>query len=125
MWGGRPLLEKYGKYVLISRSDLTQADRWFAKRGSWAVFICRLLPVVRSLISLPAGIARMHPLKFLIYTFTGSFIWCTGLAYAGYQLGEHWEQIRTVMRPFDPIIITLVMVLIGYYLYQYPKRQRQ
>jgi len=125
VWGGRPLLEKYGKYVLISRSDLTQADRWFAKRGSWAVFICRLLPVVRSLISLPAGIARMHPLKFLIYTFTGSFIWCTGLAYAGYQLGEHWEQIRTVMRPFDPIIITLVMVLIGYYLYQYPKRQRQ
>ena len=125
VWGGRPLLEKYGKYVLISRSDLTQADQWFAKKGSWAVFICRLLPVVRSLISLPAGIARMHPLKFLIYTFTGSFIWCTGLAYAGYQLGEHWEQIRTVMRPFDPIIIALVMLLIGYYLYQYPKRQRQ
>ena len=91
-------------YSYISpRLDL--ADRWFNKHGSWLIFVSRLLPVVRTFISLPAGIARMHFVKFLIYTFLGSFIWCAGLAYGGYQLGEHWEQIRAVMRPFDPLII--------------------
>ena len=69
MWGGRPFLERYGKYVLISKHDLELADRWFMKSGSWAIFASRLLPVVRTFISLPAGIARMHFIKFLIYTF--------------------------------------------------------
>ncbi len=124
MWGGRPFLEKYGKYVLVSRHDLDLADRWFAKRGSWVAFVSRLLPVVRSLISLPAGIARMHLFKFLVYTFSGSFIWSTGLAYGGYQLGEHWEQIRTVMRPFDPFIIALIVALIGFYIYRHLKRPK-
>ncbi len=119
--GGRPFLVKYGKYLLISHHDLDMADRWFEKRGSWTAFVSRLLPVVRTFISVPAGIARMNPLKFLIYAFVGSFIWCTGLAYAGYQLGEHWEQIRIVMRPFDPIIIVLVLVLIALYLYWHLK----
>lgn len=119
MRGGRPFLEKYGKYVLVSRHDLAQADQWFAKRGSWAVFICRLLPVVRSLISFPAGIARMRLFKFLVYTFIGSFIWCTALAYGGYQLGAHWEQIRTLMRPFDPLIIAIMVALIALYIYRH------
>lgn len=122
--GGRPFLMKYGKYMLISHHDLDVADRWFEKRGSWTAFVSRLLPVVRTFISLPAGIARMNLLKFLIYAFLGSFIWCTGLAYAGYQLGEHWEQIRVVMRPFDPVIIALVVVLIAIYLYRHLKRPK-
>ncbi len=121
MWGGRPFLEKYGKYVLISRHDLDLADRWFNRHGSWSIFISRLLPVVRTFISLPAGIARMHLGKFLIYTFLGSFIWCSGLAYGGYQLGEHWEQIRVVMRPFDPLIVTIIIALIAFYVYRHIK----
>lgn len=125
MWGGRPFLEKYGKYLLISRHDLAQADQWFAKRGSWSIFASRLLPVVRSLISLPAGIARMHPFKFLVYTFLGSFLWSTGLAYGGYQLGEHWESLRTLMRPFDPLIGVLLIVLIAWYLYRHLKHSNQ
>ena len=125
MWGGRPFLEKYGKYVLISRHDLDLADRWFNKYGSWAIFISRLLPVVRTFISLPAGIARTHFVKFLIYTFLGSFIWSVGLAYGGYQLGEHWEQIRTVMRPFDPIIGVLIIALIAFYIYRHLKHFNQ
>lgn len=125
MWGGRPFLEKYGKYILISRHDLDLADRWFNKRGSWAIFISRLLPVVRTFISLPAGIARMHFVKFLIYTFLGSFLWSVGLAYGGYQLGEHWEQIRTVMRPFDPIIGVLIIALIAFYIYRHLKHVNQ
>ena len=124
MWGGRPFLEKYGRYILVSRRDLDQADRWFNKRGSWAVFASRLLPVVRTFISLPAGIARMNFINFLIYTFIGSFIWSTGLAYGGYLLGEHWEQLRSIMRPFDPVIGALLIALIALYIYRHLRHNR-
>lgn len=118
MWGGRPLLEKYGRYILLSHQDLDMADRWFQKYGSWAAFFSRLLPVVRTFISLPAGIARTNLVKFLTYTFLGSFIWCVGLAYGGYLLGEHWESLRNAMRPFDPIIGAVIIILIGWYIYR-------
>jgi membrane protein DedA with SNARE-associated domain len=125
MWGGRPLLEKYGKYILIYRHDLEMADRWFTRRGSWSIFISRLLPVVRTFISLPAGIARMNFIKFLVYTFIGSFIWSTGLAYGGYLLGVHWEQIREVMRPFDPLIIIIIMAALVIYIYGHVRKAQQ
>ncbi|MDO8567812.1 MAG: DedA family protein [Dehalococcoidales bacterium] len=118
-WGGRPFLEKYGRYVLISRQDLARADRWFAESGTWAIFISRVLPVVRTFISLPAGIARMNLVTFTVYTFLGSFIWSTGLAYGGYLLGEHWEQLRNFLRPFDPVLIAIIIVLIGLYIYRH------
>jgi len=119
MWAGRPLLNKYGRYILISQHDLDMADRWFSRRGSWTVFVGRLLPVIRTYISLPAGIARMNIVKFVTYTFIGSFIWSTGLAYGGYQMGEHWEQLRDAMRPFDPLFIAIVLALIGLYVYRH------
>jgi membrane protein DedA with SNARE-associated domain len=125
MWAGRPLLNKYGRYVLISRHDLDMADRWFSRSGGWTVFVSRLLPVVRTYISLPAGIARMNMVKFLIYTFTGSFIWSTGLAYGGYLLGEHWEDLRNAMRPFDPLIIAIIVILIGLYIYRHIRHLRE
>lgn len=121
MWGGLPLLKKYGRYVLISRSDLDRADRWFAEKGDWVVFISRLLPVIRTYISLPAGIARMRLTRFIVYTFIGSFIWSSGLAYGGYLMGEHWEQIRAMMRPFDPLFIAIIVVLIAFYIYRHLK----
>jgi membrane protein DedA with SNARE-associated domain len=124
MWGGRPFLEKYGKYILISRHDLAVADQWFTRSGGWVIFVSRLLPVVRTFISLPAGIARMHLVKFLIYTFLGSFIWCVGLAYGGYQLGEHWEQLRTFMRPFDPLMGVLIIAFITLYIYRHLKHSK-
>jgi len=122
MWGGRPFLYKYGKYILVSRRDLDRADRWFERWGSWAIFVSRLLPVVRTFISFPAGIAKMHLAKFLIYTFLGSFIWCLGLAYGGYQLGEHWEQIRTVMSPLIPVFIVLFLAFVAWYIYRHLTR---
>jgi membrane protein DedA with SNARE-associated domain len=122
MWGGRPFLEKYGKYLLISWHDLDLADRWFKRRGNWSVFVSRLLPVVRTFISLPAGIARMHFIRFLAYTMLGSFIWSLGLAYGGYLLGEHWEQLRAVMRPFDPLVLAILLAGVGYYIYRHVKR---
>ena len=121
MWAGRPLLNKYGRYILISQRDLEISDRWFARSGSWTVFVSRLLPVVRTYISLPAGIARMNIYKFIVYTFAGAFIWSTGLAYGGYLMGEHWEQLRNAMRPFDPVIIAVIVILIALYIYRHIK----
>lgn len=113
--GGRSLLERYGKYVLITRHDLERADRWFARYGDAAIFFSRLLPVVRTFISFPAGVSRMNLYKFSLYTFAGAFPWSIGLAYGGYKLGEHWEQLRAVMRPFDiPILIGLLALVVLY-----------
>ena len=89
--GGRPLLRKYGKYVLVTQEEADRAEEWFSKYGDWAVFFSRLLPLVRTFISVPAGIACMNLWKFSLYTFTGSFPWSLGLAYGGYLLGENWE----------------------------------
>ena len=122
MWSGRPFLEKYGKYVLVSRHDLDLASRWFERSGSWSIFASRLLPVVRTFISLPAGIARMHFGKFLVYTFLGSFIWSVGLAYGGYLLGEHWEEVRAILRPFDPLIAAGIVALVVFYVYRHVRR---
>ncbi len=104
--GGRPLLNKYGKYVLITREEMDRAEQWFRKYGDWIVFGSRMLPVVRTFISIPAGISRMNPWRFSIFTFAGSFPWSLGLAYGGFLLGENWEQLRSAMRPFDiPILV--------------------
>jgi membrane protein DedA with SNARE-associated domain len=104
-WGGLPFLNRWGKYILISHHDLERANRWFAKYGDWITFVSRLLPAVRTFISLPAGIARMPVGKFSLYAFLGSFIWSIGLASGGYVLGQNWESLREAMRPFDyPIV---------------------
>ena len=108
-WGGRPLIEKYGRYVLVTRHDLELADRFFARYGDWAVFIARLLPVVRTFIALPAGIARMNFLRFNIYTFLGSLPWCWVLAYAGLKLGERWTILRLYFHRFDTVIGLLIV----------------
>ncbi|MEK7778202.1 MAG: DedA family protein [Chloroflexota bacterium] len=123
-WGGRPLLERYGRYVLISRGDLERADRWFARYGSWAVFLSRMLPVVRTFISFPAGVVRMPLLRFCVLTFLGSFPWSLGLAYGGYVLGENWEVLRRVMRPFDIPILLVLVVLVGLYVYRHVRHWR-
>ena len=92
--GGRPLIEKYGKYILISHHDLDLADGWFKRRGEMTVFVGRLLPVIRTFISFPAGISRMHFGRFLLYSFLGSLPWSLALAYFGKELGDNWESLR-------------------------------
>ena len=123
-WGGRPLLERYGRYVLITSADLDTANRWFDRYGTWAVFLSRLVPVARSLISLPAGVTRMPLIPFILLTFVGSFIWSLGLAYAGYQLGDNWESIRDVMRPVEIPILIVVVFLVAYYVYRHVRQLR-
>jgi membrane protein DedA with SNARE-associated domain len=121
-WGGRPLVLRYGRYVLISHHDLDLADRWFARYGTWTVLVSRLLPVVRTFVSVPAGVARMPVWRFSVYTFAGSFFWSLGLAWAGFVLGENWERIRDWMRPADIPIAIIVVILIGLYVYRHVRR---
>lgn len=113
--GGRPLIEKYGKYLLITHADLDRADRWFATRGELTVFIARMIPGVRGFISIPAGIARMNVLRFSIFTFAGAFPWTLGLAIGGWVLGANYDEIREVTRPFDiPIILSVLALIIWF-----------
>jgi membrane protein DedA with SNARE-associated domain len=121
-WGGRPLVEKWGGYLLMSRRDLALVDRFFQRYGSITVFVCRLLPLVRTFIALPAGIARMPQAKFQIYTFLGSWPWCFGLAYIGAKLGERWDsdpELRNVMHRFDFVIVAVLVIGIAWYVWRH------
>lgn len=121
-WGGRPFITRYGKYILISHHDLDLADRWFKRWGNWTAFFSRMLPVVRTFISLPAGISRMPIWQFTVYTFAGSFIWSLALAAGGYALGENWEDLRNWMRPADIPILIVLGALVTWYVYRHVKR---
>lgn len=116
--GGRPLLFKYGKYVLIQERHVHVADRWFARWGNLATFFARLLPVVRTFISLPAGVARTPLLQFTVYAFVGSFLWSWVLGYLGYLFGANWEEIRNAMRPFDIPIAGVILVAAVIFFYR-------
>jgi membrane protein DedA with SNARE-associated domain len=118
-WGGRPLLARYGRWIMVHEEDLEQADRWFARWGDWAAFLSRLLPIVRTFISFPAGVVRMNFARFVSFSFVGSFVWCALLAYGGYALGSNWEQLRAVMRPFDIPIAIAILAALGYYIYHH------
>jgi membrane protein DedA with SNARE-associated domain len=108
--GGRRLLLKYGRYILIAPHEIELADRFFDRWGSLAVFISRLLPVVRTFIALPAGVARMRLVPFTIYTLLGSYIWCLALAWAGMKLGQHWDHLGPYFHRFDGAIAALLVV---------------
>ena len=124
LYGGRPRIEKYGKYVLVSHHDLDIADRWFARYGDWAIFFSRLLPVVRTFISFPAGVAKMNVPRFIIYTFVGSFPWCLGLAYIGMKLGENWDTLGVYFHKFDIVIGILLAAGAAYYIWRHLKSQK-
>ncbi len=119
-YGGRPLVERYGAYILLSRRELELADRFFARWGSTTVFFSRLLPVIRTFIALPAGVARMPRLRFHIYTFVGSWPWCLGLAWVGMKLGENWEKdprLRMWFHRLDAIIALLILVGVAWFIW--------
>jgi membrane protein DedA with SNARE-associated domain len=112
-YGGRPLVEKYGSYLLMTRHDIDRAERFFARYGDITVFVSRMLPVVRTFIALPAGAARMPQLRFHIYTFVGSWPWCLGLAWVGMKLGERWQtdpRLKTWFHRFDVVILAVIVI---------------
>lgn len=117
VYGGRPFVERYGPYVLLRHEDLDRADRWFARYGQWAVLIGRLLPVIRTFISLPAGISRMPVGRFIVYTFIGAFPFCWLLAYIGIVMGEHWGALREYFHQVDVVIGVVLAALLAYFVY--------
>jgi membrane protein DedA with SNARE-associated domain len=127
--GGRPAIEKYGRYLLVSKHELDLADRWFAQRGDIIIFVGRLLPVVRTFIAFPAGVARMNRTKFHAYTFAGSLPWCLALGYVGQQLGirlldEH-SPLKSFMHKFDAAIAAGIVLAAAYFVWSRIKVYKQ
>ena len=117
--GGRPLMEKYGKYILIDHDKLEQADAWFEKYGPEAVLISKLLPIMGRVISVPAGIAKMSLKKFIIYTFIGTVPFAVTLGYLGVQLGIKWPVIKEYLDTWDIVIVAVVFIgILSYLIYK-------
>lgn len=123
--GGRPLVLKYGRFILVSRHDMDVADHFFARWGSPTAFFSRLLPVVRTYISLPAGISRMSFGKFCLYTFLGSFPWCVLLAYLGTLIGANLDKLSPYFHDLDILIIVLLVVLLALYIWRHINNDRK
>lgn len=122
--GGRSWTERHGRWLLLRPDDLTRVDRWFARHGEITVFLCRLLPVFRTFIALPAGIARMRLGRFHLYTFLGSLPWCWALAYFGFRLGAHWTQLQGVFHRFDDVIVAIIAAGLAWFIWHHwPTRQ--
>jgi membrane protein DedA with SNARE-associated domain len=111
--GGRPMIERYGRFILLNRHDLDRAERFFQRFGSFAVLLGRMLPIVRTFIAFPAGIARMNQVRFHIYTFIGSWPWCFALAYVGMKLGEHWDSDPRFKAVFHRFQLSVELVIVA------------
>lgn len=122
--GGRPFIYKYGKYFFIKKSHVDTAQRWFDKYGIKAVFFSRLLPVVRTFISLPAGFAGVNMKKFIIFTFAGSLPWTILIVYIGKILGNNWQKMLTIGHDFSLLIVAIIAIVILYLYVQYRKRRK-
>ncbi len=121
-YGGRPLVERWGSYVLMGPRDLELADRFFLRYGGVTVLLARLVPVIRTFIALPAGIARMPQLRFQIYTFVGSWPWCYGLAYIGFELGQRWNtdpQLGHVLHRFDVAVLAALALALAWHVWRH------
>jgi len=116
-WGGRPFLEKYGKYLLITKKDITISERWFDKYGEWTTFLSRMLPFIRTFISLPLGIYKVGFAKFNLFTFVGSFFWSLLLTYLGVIAGNNWEIVQKYIEKFSLLIVLITLAAIVYFVY--------
>ncbi len=118
--GGRKAFERWGSYVLVSHAEIDHAERFFARYGSITVFVGRLLPVIRTFIAFPAGLARMPMMKFQIYTFLGSWPWCFALAYIGFLLGKRWDSdptFRSLFHRFDIVVVGLLLAAVAWFVW--------
>lgn len=119
------LIKKYGKFILLSEHEYHKAVEMYKKYGSGITFFCRLLPGVRSFISVPAGLSEMNVWKFIIFTFLGSLVWVGGLAGVGYFLGAHWDSIGPIYSKFQIVIVAVFVILVGYYIYHKTKSAKK
>ncbi|MDP3901138.1 MAG: DedA family protein [bacterium] len=124
LWGGRPFLERYGRFFFLSGTEIGSAERLFEKYGTATVFFSRLLPIVRTFISFPAGLARMNVWKFSLYTLAGSFLWSLLLTYLGFVAGENWDMLETYFRKFDWAIAIVLAVGLAWFVIHRVKQRR-
>ena len=124
-YGGRPLVLKFGRYLLLEEEHLEWTEKWFERQGDKTIFISRFVPVVRHLISIPAGIARMPMHKFIVYTFIGATIWNLVLLYAGIKLGSHWGVIHEYSRELDIVFVSAVILFLAYFIWKHHKKRRK
>jgi len=122
--GGHALVERYGKYVLINHEDVRKTEAWFNKRGDLTIFFARLIPVVRHLISIIAGIGKMNVKKFTLYTVIGAGLWNGILAYLGFILGQHWEEVNRYTDQISLVIVILIVAFIVYFVYRHLKKRK-
>lgn len=118
-WGGRPLLDRYGRYVHIHAAELDRADAWFARYGDWAVFVARLVPLLRALINYPAGVAHMPLGRFVLFSTLGSLPWNAALLLAGYLLGANYRHLYDAVRPYEYVIYAVVLLGGAYVIYRW------
>jgi membrane protein DedA with SNARE-associated domain len=126
-FGGRPLVEKFGKYLLLDKHHLTLTEKYFSRKGDTTIFICRFIPVVRHLISIPAGIGKMNVIKFSIYTIIGAGLWNAFLTYVGIKLKSNWNEVLKYTSIIDIVVVVgliLVLVYTGYKLYLARKKNK-
>ena len=122
-YGGQPLLERHGRWFHVTPEKLARAERWFQRYEIWTVFVARMLPVVRSFVSIPAGIAGVKLVPYTVLTFLGTLPWCFGIAGAGYLLGERWETFHDQFRWIDYVIIALIVLAIAYLIFRAWRRR--
>jgi membrane protein DedA with SNARE-associated domain len=123
-WGGKPLVRRYGHYVLLAEHDVERGERWLRRYGHSIAFFSRLVPVVRTFISFPAGIAKVNLPLFLLYTFLGSVIWSTGLAWVGMKMGENWENLKVYFHDFDTVILLVIFLGVVWWVWRHVKKSR-
>jgi membrane protein DedA with SNARE-associated domain len=123
VWGGRPFLQRYGRYFFINRRELAWTERLFEHYGEATVFVGRMLPIVRTFISLPAGIARMNPLKMATYTTIGAFFWCALLIFVGQKLGENWNSLKPYFHRADVVVGGVIVLAVIYVVWIHLKRK--
>lgn len=122
-WGGRRAVERYGRYIFLNLDHLDQAHRFFERFGHWAIVVGRMLPVIRTFIALPAGIAKMDRVRFHVFTFAGSLPWCLGLAWIGYKLGEKWNTLGVYFHRFDLVIGALLVAGVAWFVWSHLRRR--
>jgi len=122
VYGGRPLVERYGRYVLISANDLGVAERWFARHGEVTVFFSRMLPIVRTFISVPAGVARMPVWRFTLFSVLGAIPWVMLLVWGGMVLGDHWLDLKQSLKGLDYLVAAAIVAGVGLFIWRHLKK---
>lgn len=116
---------RFGKILFLKEKDIDKADEWFDNKGNKSVFFCRFVPIVRSLISIPAGMSEMPMGKFIIYTICGSMIWNTVLICLGYRLGSNWEYVLTILDKYQMVVIIILIIILGYVIIKFYRKKRK